>query len=522
MTLHLREGLKWSDGKPFTSEEYLFWWEHVAHNEKLTPIPPEEVEPIATLDVTAPDKNTVVFKYSQPNPRRADFEFQNAMNTTFRLLAAHDAKKIHPSFAEEEEIQKIVEESGLNDWVDYFNRMYDSPEHPEWQHTRASMLPYIATERTDSTLVLERNPYYPFVDTEGNQLPYIDRILVNLLNDRSMGPLKMITGEATIEARYSNSWDLPLYRQNEEKEDYRTKIFSKAYGSDVAIHLNLSHKDPTMRELFLEDKFRKALSLAIDRKTISEKMYFGLAKPMQASVPPTSEFFSEEYAQSYAEYDIEKANSLLDEIGMIDINDDGFREMPNGDKFMPTFTFCEAFTDPTPVFELTKNTWAKIGINVQLKKIDRELQQSQMESNDFDISWWVVDNVTDVGLGNMAHISKIFAPGNSIYEFNPWPGYINWYQTKGETGIEPPDKIKHVRELSEIVNGNPDESKRKEAMQELVKLQAENLWVIGTVALPPQPILVNDNLKNVPDTGIWDWSMRYMTSYYPIQFYLEE
>lgn len=521
LTLHLREGLKWSDGHPFTSENYTFWFEHEAYNKDITRVPPEEMKPVGILDVSAPDKYTVVFKFDKPSPREDEFRFQNMLSIVL-LRPSHFLKQFHPDFVEVEKLEEMAESAGLNTWFEYYHRMKNQSDvHPEWEYQRPTLLPHIAVERTNSTLLTERNPYYPFVDTEGNQLPYIDRIKINLANSRNMAALKMVTGEAIIGARYSSPRDLALYKKNEDKENYSTRIFQRAYGSDVGIQLNLSHKDEKMRELFMNSDFRKALSLAIDRENINEKIYYGLAIPMQASVPPTSTFYKEEYAQAFANFNLERAKELLDGIGMVDKDGDGYRERPDGEIFKPTLIYTETFTDPTPTIELVKNTWNKIGVNINVKQVDRSLLRVARLGNDFDISTWTIDNVTDIGFGHIGHISKAFAPGDRA-AFSPFPGYINWFQTGGEKGIEPPAEIKELRKIAEDLAAAPTDAAKKEAATLLLEKQAENVWTIGTVALPPQPILVSNKLKNVPTKGLWDWSLRYMTTYYPIQFYLDE
>lgn len=522
LTLKLREGMKWSDGHLFTSDDYLFWWDHIAHNTELTNVPPEEQTPVATLNATAPDKYTVVYEYNVPNPRRDDFGFQNEFG--FGVTPpAHFLKQFHPDFVDLKELEAKAAELGLNSWVDYFNRMRnDSEVHPEFEQQKPTLRPFVAVERTNSTLTFERNPYYPFVDTEGNQLPYIDRAVVSLANSREVAALKMATGEGVIGGRFTTQQDLALYKKNEKAEGYKTRIFQKAYGSDCGIQLNLSHEDPAMRELFLDVRFRRALSVAIDRENINKKLYFGLAVPMQASVPPTSKFYKDEYGQAYADFDLEQAEQLLDEIGMVDKDGNGFRERPDGQAFRPTLIYSKDFFDPTPALELIKNSWSKVGIDFNMKEVDRALLDQARAANDFDISVWVIDNITDVGLGDPWHIAKMFAPGPGSVPYSPWPDFINWIQTKGEEGIEPPEEIKYLRKLADKLATDPDPAERDKAAVELIELQAENLWSIGTVALPPQPVMVSNKLKNVPDRGLWDWSMRYMSPYYPVQFYLDD
>ncbi|MFW6312028.1 MAG: ABC transporter substrate-binding protein, partial [Nanoarchaeota archaeon] len=282
ITIYLRKGIKFSDGTPLTADDYLYWWEHEANNEDLEPVPPEDWKPAALLDVEKIDNHTVKYSYEKPYPKIDDFEFKYNMGpgVSGEIVSANYMKQFHPNFVEEQKIVEMAKDVDLDNWDEYYSRIRDdSPEHPEYERQRPVLRPYIAVERSETRLVLERNPYYPFVDTEGNQLPYVDEIVVNLANDDEMARTKAVTGEATFASRFLMPENIPLYKQNEEKENYSTLLYRRAYGSDIPIQLNLTHKNDNLREIFQNKKFRQALSIAIDRENINNKIYFGEAEP---------------------------------------------------------------------------------------------------------------------------------------------------------------------------------------------------------------------------------------------------
>ncbi len=527
LTLNLREGVKWSDGHPFTADDYLFWWEQEANNEALSPISPDEWVP-PLLEVTKEDKYTVTYKYDESIPRTPDFQFQNALGPDIweSPPPSHFMEQFHPDFVEEEIVEKMAKDVGLDTWDEYYERIeWDSRDyhegHPEYEYIRPVLRPYVVIDRTETYLIMERNPYYPFVDTEGNQLPYIDRINVQLAADSEMIRAKAATGEATFSARHLQTEDIPLYMRTQENENLKTLLYMRAYGSDVTFMFNLTHPDPDLRDLFQNLKFRKAVSYSIDREEINERVYFGEGKPMQSTVLPTNQFYKEEYAEAYAEYNPEKARELLDEIGMVDQTGDGYRETPTGENFNPTLLYCMMGpVDPTPVLELSQGYFNDIGLNIDLRFVDRELRDTRWSANEGDITVWTTDYVIDLSFKSTD--AARFAPFGSAAFSSPFPAWVNWYNSGGQEGMEPPEEMKQLITWSEYSAYSSDPEKRFEGGKNLVESQAENIWKIGTVGLPPQPVVISNDLKNVPETGLWGWTLRYMRKHYPVQFYLEE
>ncbi|MFW6007058.1 MAG: ABC transporter substrate-binding protein [Halanaerobiales bacterium] len=516
-TLHLREGLKWSDGEELTADDYIFWWEHEANDETIEPVPPEEWDP-PLLDVTKEDEYTVTYHYGEPNPNAAKFGFQDDL----QAVPAHFKEQFHPDFVGEDKVEDMAKEVELDTWDEFYERIgrYTSAQHPEYDHNAPILKPYVAVERTETYLLLERNPYFPFVDTEGNQLPYIDKVRLNLANEDEMAASKASTGEADFAGRYLKPKDIPLYKKNEQDENYSTLLWTLPKGADWGLQFNLSIEDEELSEIFNNVKFRRAVSLALNRERINNVMYYGEAVEMQATVPPVNEYYKQEYADSYVEYEPEKAEEMLDEIGLKDQNDDGNRELPNGDNLEISFIFHEDL--PDQIMELIISHLSDVGLDIEPRPTSRELLEERRGANNFELGIWGLDNVTKIGFGDPMHTSKAFAPGEGSDVYSPWPAYVNWNATNGEEGIEPPDEIKELIDAGKTVANSTDKDEVDEAIEFLLEQQAENLWMIGTVGMVPGPIIVNDNLKNVAEKGIWDWSTRYPKPYFPMQFYFDE
>ncbi|MFW5987853.1 MAG: ABC transporter substrate-binding protein [bacterium] len=511
-TYVIREGTKFSDGQELTADDFVFWWDHVATHEKLTPFTwPNRV------DVEKDNDYQFTVYFEDP------VSDQRTNPTPDRPISPHEfMEQFHADIVGEEEANSLAEEEDFDSWNEYYDYVSeDSVSYPDATHVRPDLVPYIITERTNSYTMLERNPYYPFVDTEGNQLPYIDKIRVNRASDAEMAGIQATTGQSDFEARYTQLGDMSLYKRNAEEEDYNVFLYDRPFGSVFSLMPNHSHKDEDMREIFHDFRFRRALSHAIDREEINDKIYFGQAKPMQATVPAVNSYYKEEYAQAYAEHDIELAKELLDEMGMEDVNDDGFRERPDGEKFSIDFLLTEHM-DSIAIAELIDTYMEDIGINFNIQPVSRELFQERRMANDFDMSHWAVDVQLDIFFGDGLHTAKTFTPTSRSWEV-PWPAWGQWYETDGEEGMEPQiEKAKELMDLLDDFNSTFDEESKAEIADEIISAQAENLWTIGTVGMAPQPVIASKRLKNVPESGIWDAAAGYMEAYMPQQFYLED
>jgi peptide/nickel transport system substrate-binding protein len=526
LTLYLYEGMKWSDGKPFTADDFIYTWKHVVNNKTLMPTPPDKWS-TPLLDVVKENDYTVTYHYGKSVPREADWIFVDSMGIVpgiNSISAAEFEKQLHPDFTPMDQIMKHVKEAGLATWDQYYWRIHnESLDHPEYKHVRPTVQPYIPVEITETYLLMERNPYFPYVDIEGRQLPYIDRIRVNRVTDNEMAVAQVISGNSTLEARHVIGDQIPLFKENEQKGNYKTYIFSDLSGSKAALACNLSHKDLAMRKIFQDKRFRIALSLAINRSEINERVYFGQATPTQATVCRLNKFFEERFSKAYAEYDPAKAKSILDEIGLKDVNNDGFRERPDGATFRPEFIYAPADFDPTRVLEMVQQYWKDIGINVDVKLLDRDFHDSKRAANNWDMGIMTMNQVSDLSFGHAGSLAYGWAPHpEGSRTWGAWPGFMSWYGTGGKEGVEPPDEIKKVMEYVEILRHGLDPAERDAAGKKIVEAQAENLWEIGICFETPLPIVVSNKLHNVPEKGVWDWGTRYMQPYRPFQFYMEE
>ena len=179
--------------------------------------------------------------------------------------------------------------------------------------------------------VFERNPFYHRVDTEGQQLPYLDRVIVNIA-DSKLIPAKTGAGESDLQARSLRFDNYTFLKEGEERSDFNVRLWRIAKGAQMALFPNMNAtSDPSGAALNRDVRFRRALSLAINRDEINAVIYFGLAPEGNNTALPQPLFARSTATAMGAEFDPDQANALLDEIGLTERSSDGIRLLPDGE-----------------------------------------------------------------------------------------------------------------------------------------------------------------------------------------------
>ncbi len=487
LTVYLRKGMKWSDGELFTADDFLFWYEDIVLNDELTPSKPTRWSPGGELmQVEKVDDYTVTWSFAIPNSRVIETITQG-----FQWAPKHYLEKWHPKY--NPNAQKLAEEEGYDNWWAAFKFHLEELGDPN----RPSLAPW-QTTKVDSfnNMYLERNPYFWKVDTAGNQLPYVDNLIHMQFESGEAYILKIMAGEIPFGGLSLNFNDYPLYKQDEEKGDYSVVLATATAGAETGIVFNYTHKDPVLKEIFNDIRWRQAMSLAINRDEINEALYFGMGTPRQATMTPGASFYEDWMGKYYAEYDPEKANRLLDEMGLQWNEGDQWRLRPDGEDLALTF---EYYQDITEHFELIKKYWEEVGVKVSLKRVgDSGLYRTRLAANETDLGVWKFDYQTEIRSRKAGPLERFRPPFHTPSVALGGVEWWNWWKSDGEIGEEPPEIIKELYDLTVqwgATTTGSDEYLR--IGKEVLTINLENLFVIGTVGLIPKPIIITNSLKNV-------------------------
>jgi len=498
-TLHLRPGHKWSDGHPFTAEDFRYWWEDVANNEELSPSGPPQVLVVDGEPPTVefPDARTVRYSWSKPNPF-----FLPAMagaTPLFIFSPSHYLKPFHARYADPDALAARVAEAEKKSWASLHNSLdsqykFDNPDLPTLQ-------PWMITTKAPAKrYVAVRNPYYHRIDTEGRQLPYIDRVLLDV-TDGKLIAAKTGAGEADLQARGLAFNNYTFLKEAEERNDYTIRLWRTAVGSQLALYPNLNAADPVWRALLRDVRFRRALSLAIDRHEINQVIYYGLALEANNTVLPMSSLYRESYARAWADFDVARANALLDEIGLVERDSRGVRLLPDGRPLEVIVETAGEDTEQSDVLELVHDGWMQAGVKLFTRPLQVEVLRNRVFAGQTIMAVWTgYEN----GIPTADMSPAEFAP--TMQQSLQWPMWGQYLETAGESG-EPPDLPEAIEllRLNDAWRRAPDTAARAEVWGKMLALNADQVFTIGLVAGVLQPVVVSNRLRGVPEQGIFNW-----------------
>ncbi len=488
LTLYFRKGMKWSDGVPFTADDVLFYYESVVFNDEITPVKPKEWSPGGELmSIEKIDDYAVSLHFSRPYWTilwiLAGTMQRGVQNDIF--LPKHALEIYHIDY--NTEAQELAEENGYDYWWQLFNAKRDfllgtqrNPEIP-------TLGPWMVEQILPEGVIWKRNPYYYKIDTAGNQLPYIDTVKGTVFGDDRTLALKVVSGEYDYMDWFMNLGNYTVFMEGAEKAGYEV-WFAETLNGVIACYLISQNynEDPVAGEVLRDVRFRQALSLAIDREEFNEIFFYGKASPRQTTVHSSCSFYKEEWAKAYIEYDPEKANQLLDEMGLDKKDKDGFRLKPDGETLLLIISNT-ADVMPAEWSELIKEYWENVGVKTAVTPVDRVYLMTLWATGNYMVSVWGFEGAAECAI----------APGMNFYvKGSPWgPLWMTWWNTEGESGEEPPEDVKRMFSLYDEVPYLPKEERNK-ALQEIFDIWGEGLWDIGVVGEVPRIGITNINLKN--------------------------
>jgi len=536
ITFHFREGVKWSDGEPFTMEDMKFWWEDLAKNEDYRTIQVPWWANDSTgkpIVMEFPDDYTWVLKFDEAQWIMPFVLAQGFWEWNPLMQPKHYLEQFHPKY------NPASDYDTLTKMDDPWQQNPDFPVLYPWHMTE-----YNAAEQL---VTFERNPYYWKVDPEGNQLPYIDKMVVEIVPDVQVRQLQISQGK--YDASFRGVGDprvIPFLTEQAAANGYHVQkgwmngaggwpawLINQDYHEELKYDAATETEEAKEIRALLRDKnFRKGISVALDRQRLIDVVWDGIGTPQQATISPQAWHFAspkgqevfKKWQQADAEYDPELAKQRLDEAGFVDKDGDGFRDLPSGKPFTLILDLG-SWSDPeicTESTEVLRTALEAVGIKVVVNNL-------------IDQPDWSLRGDNGLFMIRICHVSEV-----DIWTYPDWifplrgggegtrafPMQGRYYQTGGEEGWKPePDSP--AAKLQEIYRKGlrePDVEKRHELVWEAIQVLIDDgPFTMGASGDQPQPVVVKDNFHNVPEFGVLGpWAPGSPGNTHPEQYWIEE
>jgi len=505
-TFKLRKGMRWSDGEPFTADDIMFFVDDLLNNKEFYPSAPARfVVAGETMQGEKIDDYTVKFKFAASYGTFLT-ELATPLAQEPTLWAKHYCMQFHPRY--NSDVQALVDASpAVEDWPSLFRLNCGEVEAPNrWSNAeRPTLDPWVVTGEgytAGSTLItMERNPYFWQVDTEGNQLPYVDTLQWGVAQDSQAILLEAIAGNIDMQARrIATLANQPVLFENAEKGGYSLFQRTAADSNDMAIHFNHTHQDPEMRAFLTNKDVRIALSIGIDREEIIDIVYQGVGEPWQIGPLPQHVLYNEQLGRQHTEFDPGRANELLDAAGYSDRDADGNRLFPSGQHIVFNVNYPGVETPQHgDTLEIIKDHWADLGIGLNATSVERSIYYARGEANEHDFMVWGAPGGLDPTLSPRDVLAV--HPQASWFAI-PW---TRWYLSGGTEGMEPTESMKKRLELYDRFKAEADQAKALDLFREIHQIAADEFEIIGITFRPSTYGVYNAKLRNVPEALPGSW-----------------
>ncbi len=531
LTVTLRAGHRWSDGAPFTAEDVAFWHNDIILNPEIYPTTPARWlfsgEPAV---VEAVDETTVTFTFPVPAPGLLNrFAVDYGQPFQPKHFLAQFMDRHNPDAAALREQHGFATEGdavnfyyGASDWKDVPSALMKDPAKASaiGRGVVPTLESHIVVEENSEGRRLVANPYFHMVDTQGNQLPYVPEIVETYVPEREVNNLRIMDGQVSWKQQAVFLDDFPLLKENEARGNYTIDL-APALGSNTYYAFNRGHNDAVLREVFNDARFSIAMSLAMDREEINEIVYLGQGQAATALPvePVTVGFVTDEQRTRYTEYDPDRANSLLDEMGL-EMGSDGIRRLPDGRQLILRLTYANQ-GGPVQLHELVRDYWAAVGVRVDLREVTSDEYRAGGNNNELDILTWKNDGISAPAFSQDPR--AVYPPFGDF--FNPGPGiaWSQWRNTNGEQGVEPPAEMAKLWDLADQLIQQPLGTPESDAIgAEIVEIHLENMLRIGTVGDIVEPFLYHNTVKNVQPLTSKTYDYYWVYPYRPQQWFIQE
>ena len=512
-TFKLRDGLKWNNGKPFTSADIAFAVElmseptYGAGTFIKNPNNPVKVEVV--------DDTTFSFVFEKPNGVIMD-ELASINGFTVVSLNKEYCSQFYPKY--NPNAAADAKAAGFETWELWMgDRCSWATETIRWANPDLPMMNAWMIEeplKGDSTrTTFVRNPYYWKVDTEGNQLPYIDQLDMRVSDSLEEITLMALNGEIDFQDRHiATVANQPIFFDGQEAGDYRLGENIPSNMNTLMLQFNFNHVDEKRRALFQNKDFRIGVSHLIDRPEIIDVIFTGQGEPYQAAPRPESPFYDEEMAKQYTEFDPEAAAAAFEAAGLVKNGD--YYTFADGTPLKITIDLISSFrSEWVDMMELLQLQLEAGGLDIELNNIDRTLYYEKRPTGDYDAQIWQGDGGLDV-----IQEPRYYLPANdeSVWAYR----WAQWFQgSRPEIAEEPADWAKQQMELLNKLRSEGNAETRNDLMKQILVIAKENFPVIG-VSLPGNGYYIaKNNMRNIAEPMLHAYLFPTPAPYDPFQWY---
>lgn len=461
-TVTLRDGIKWSDGAPFTTEDIAFYWNDIMLNENVS----ESFPGILLVDGEPP-----AIEVLSPTEIRFDFGkpfyfFEEAMASVWEIAwPKHYMAQFHPDYTDGATYETLNENLGL-----------------QFGRGRVTLQAWMLDDYVEGEFYhLTRNPYYWKVDPEGNQLPYFDRAEIEFVEDRQSVALGNATGRFDLDAMWVGPQHLALFSEAIQDGREISIIFGDVQG--MAFYFNFDHQDEAVRDVMRDVAFRRAFSVAIDREEINNVFYNGLLNPGNSAFSTVTPYHRAEDYQLWAGHDTEAAKALLAEAGYADTDGDGFVETPDGGELNVIIDVAQHDLYTGIVELIVTDHLADAGIKATMNVADQNTTRDQYDAGNFQIHVWDYEGASFPLAQNFDEL----APGA--------PNMPPYHPMATSDPVD--DNFVRFGELMNAATTQPFDV-RLPNMQEASRLMADNAWIVH-LGYFQRPFVHNNRLGNAPE-----------------------